>query len=390
MKLHNLAYGVALATLAGAGVALAQAPAAPAAPMPMAMSTPSMTGPLSANPNPANFDAGPLGKVYVTGAVTGLAFTQDHQVPGDKSSRADLSNAQVIVQKTDGVLQYYVQAGTYSLISLGAPYVKSSQIGDLTYNVVPVAYAKLAPTAEFSIEAGKLPTLIGAEYTFSYENPNITRGLLWNQETAISRGVQANYAKGPLTVSVSWNDGFYSNKYTWGSALISYAINSENTLALVGGGNFSHEPVSTFATPLAQNNGQIYNVIWTHTAGPFLFIPYFQYTYVPAIPSLGILNSASTTGFAVLGKYSITPEFSIAARGEYISASSGGTTNLLYGPGSSAWSLTVTPTYQVKTFFVRGELAYTEADSITRGFGFGKTGLEKSQTRGLIETGVVF
>jgi len=30
--------------------------------------------------------------------------------------------------------------------------------------------------------AAKLPTLIGAEYTFTFENMNIERGLLWNQE----------------------------------------------------------------------------------------------------------------------------------------------------------------------------------------------------------------
>ena len=67
----------------------------------------------------------------------------------------------------------------------------------------------------FSIEAGKLPTLIGDEYTFTFENMNIERGLLWNQEPAVSRGVQANYTAGPLTSRVSWNDGYYSNVYNW-------------------------------------------------------------------------------------------------------------------------------------------------------------------------------
>ncbi len=61
--------------------------------------------------------------------------------------------------------------------------------------------------------AGKLPTLIGAEYTFTFENMNIERGLLWNQENAVNRGVQANFTSGPVAVSVSWNDGFYPNRY---------------------------------------------------------------------------------------------------------------------------------------------------------------------------------
>ena len=60
---------------------------------------------------------------------------------------------------------------------------------------MPQAFLKIVPTDNFSIQAGKLPTLIGAEYTFSFENFNIERGLLWNQEPAVSRGVQANYTR---------------------------------------------------------------------------------------------------------------------------------------------------------------------------------------------------
>jgi hypothetical protein len=38
--------------------------------------------------------------------------------------------------------------------------------------------------------------LIGAEYTFTFENMNIQRGLLWNQENAVTRGVQVNQTMG--------------------------------------------------------------------------------------------------------------------------------------------------------------------------------------------------
>ena len=41
---------------------------------------------------------------------------------------------------------------------------------------------------------------------------NIERGLLWNQENAVNRGIQANYSAGPVAISVSWNDGMLSNK----------------------------------------------------------------------------------------------------------------------------------------------------------------------------------
>jgi hypothetical protein len=49
---------------------------APEAPASTAMAAPSMTGPLVANPNPYSFDDpfGYFGKIYVTGAITGLAL----------------------------------------------------------------------------------------------------------------------------------------------------------------------------------------------------------------------------------------------------------------------------------------------------------------------------
>ena len=52
----------------------------------------------------------------------------------------------------------------------------------------------------FSAEVGALPTLIGAEYTFSFENMNIERGLLWNQENAVNKGIQLNEAYKKLTL----------------------------------------------------------------------------------------------------------------------------------------------------------------------------------------------
>ena len=61
------------------------------------------------------------------------------------------------------------------------------------YGPLPVAFLKLQPAENTFIEIGSLPTLIGAEYTFSFENMNIERGLLWNQEPAVSRGIQLNH-----------------------------------------------------------------------------------------------------------------------------------------------------------------------------------------------------
>src|SRR5262249_50992182 len=121
---------------------------------------PSMSAPLSANADPYSVDLDWAGKWYAGGALTGLVFDQDNPNFG-VHSELDLSNGQVWIEKKDGWWQFYVQAGAYSLPALGAGYVKSSLMPALTYGDIPVAYVKIAPFDNFSISAGKLPTLIG-------------------------------------------------------------------------------------------------------------------------------------------------------------------------------------------------------------------------------------
>ena len=393
--------GIAAATLIGITPATAQvaatdiakptaeaAPAAPAAPALL----PALAGPLAYSATPVSFDAGPLGKIYVNGVATGIGRFQDHVVPGDNKSFADVSNGQVIIQKVDGIFQFFVQAGVYSLPSLGVPYTRASRLNELTYGPVPQAFIKIAPTSAFSLQIGKLPTLIGAEYTFTFENMNIDRGLLWNLEPAVSKGVQANYSHGPFAFSLALTDGFYSSKYSTISGSVAYTIDPANVLAFAASGNTKTTIKSTFATGGVLNNSQVYNLILTHTKGKVVLQPYIQYTHVDKLPFFGT-TATDTIGGALLAKYQITPEFSLPARVEYVSSTGkpGGTgANFLYGTGSEAFSLTVTPTYQYKMFFARAELSYVKASHTTAGSAFGKLGNDRSQTRGLIEAGVMF
>jgi hypothetical protein len=62
----------------------------------------------------------------------------------------------------------------------------------------------------------------------------------------------------------------------------------------------------------------------------------------------------------------------------------------LYGPGSNAWSVTLTPTYQYKIFFVRGDLSYVGAGHTIAGFALGPHFTNTQQTRAMLETGVLF
>lgn len=396
LKIASLT-GVAALSLAAAGVARADdtppaagAAAAPAAPAgPTALASPAMSASLSSNADPLSADLGPLGKIWVSGQVSAFGMAQTAAPSPSQKRKGDISNVQFEVQKTDGVFQFYVQAGDYNFPSLGTPVATSPRLTESTFKYVPVAYIKIVPNAEFSIQVGELPTLIGAEYTFTFQNLNINRGLLWNQEPAISRGVQVNYTKGPLTLSGSVNDGYFSEHYSTVSGLASYALTMKDTLAVAASGNFDKTSRSTFVTPVAQNNGTIWNVLYTHTEDKWMVNPYIQYSTTPKDVSFGLPSSASTFGAALLGKYSFSPLFNLAGRVEYIS-SSGSQVSLLYGTKSDAWSFTLTPTLQFKTYFVRGELAYVKVDSGTKGAMFGAFGNKDEQSRAMIETGVLF
>lgn len=362
-----------------------------------------MSGPLTAQ-TPAIVDAGTFGNFEVTGVVSGLGQWQTNASDGDRSAQAHVSNAQIIVQKIDGVLQFFVQTGVYSLPSLGAPYVNAIETTGALYGPFPLAFFKLVPNEEWSIVGGKLASLDGLEPTFTFQNMNIERGLLWNPTSSVSRGLQVNYSKGPLTLAFSLNDGFYSGQLSWLSGSATWKIDDANALTFSGAANTRTTTVSTTATPLLQNNSQIYDLIFTHTSAPWTLSPYLQVTYLPRSPAIGALHDAATYGAALLANYTFDSAsmigdlslagFSLPVRVEYLASSSGniadGAPNLLYGPGSSAWSVTVTPTYQYKAFFARAEFSYVGTLHTTVGTAFGSDGSKTTQARGLLEAGFLF
>lgn len=385
-RITALLASAAMTFVAGSAFAQTAAPApaaAPAPPAPPTLAT-AMSASLAANGSPMSFDMGFLGeKVYVTGALTGIALTQNNVSPGtyfpgyqDYGNEADISNAQIMINKVDGLVQYFVQIGDYSFPSLGAPYEKSTDAVKTNFGIVPEAFIKIAPTGAFSIEGGKLPTLTGAEYNFTYQNLNIERGLLWGIEPAVSRGVQANYSQGAFSGSVSFNDGLYSNQYNTVSGLLTWTITPSDILAVAGTGTTKKTTFSYY------NNQTLINVLYTHTMGPWTINPYFQYSDVPAYKPGGFSHGTITSGALLLNyafdSKSMFSGIMLPLRGEYVSG-----TGALKG---TQYSVTFTPTYQYKIYFIRGEVSYTGGDIAL----FGPKGTDKTQTRGVIETGVLF
>ena len=362
--------------------------ATPTAPAPLP--TPSTIGPLQLSP-PANFELGPLGKFSLNGAVSGIGLFQNNAVATNNPQEGAFSNAMVFFQKTEGWFQFYVQAGAYDLPSLGSPFISNGTTNSDLYGPVPVAFGKLV-WKNTSILFGMLPTLIGAESTFDFQNMNIERGLLWNQENAINRGVQINQTFNRyFSASLSYNDGFYSGRYNWLTGALNFSKGA-HSVAFTAGGNLGSTNWTSLATPI-QNNSMIFDLIYTYSKNGWVIQPYVQYTDVPTNLKAGIPQGASTWGGAVLASRTLKKGFSLAGRWEYISSSgnlASNSANLLYGPGSTAWSITATPTYQYKKFFTRTDISYVSAGNVTPGSGFGAFGLKPNQTRGVVELGFLF
>ena len=384
-----IGFGTTLVQYAGAQSASAFTLTVAAVPAPL--STPSVTGPLQWLP-PTTFNSGFLGKVFANGIVTGSSMWQHNHLPGDNVGEAALSNGQILLQKANGPVQYYIQVGAYTLPSLGTPFLATDKTVSDFYGPLPVAFIKIPIGKTTSVQVGSLPTLIGAEYTFTFENMNIGRGLLWNQENAINRGVQLNQTLGKyFSASVSWNDGFYSNRYTWITGMLTFT-KGPHSLAFGAGGNAGETGYQTTATPV-QNNGSIYNVIYTYSKGAWIVQPYFQYSDVPTNTGIGVAKGASTTGGAILVSRIFKHGFSLPARFEYIASTgsaSDNSVNLMYGPGSIARSATLTPTYQARGFYIRGDLSWVHAGSYTPGDVFGSGGVNSDQPRAMAEIGFIF
>lgn len=370
------------------------------------LSFPSYNGPIKANPNPNCLTVPGFGDIYVGGAITGYAYTQTNPfpfspapLPSDRAARGDFTNLLAIVQKADGPVQFTIAAGAYAIPALGFVNYGTFDQTDLLFGPLPIAFGKVQINDEWSIQGGRMPTLIGSEAPFTFQNMNISRGLLFNQENIINHGVQVNYSSGPWSVSVAGTDGFYSGELSWFTGAVSYKLNDTNTIGVNGGLNLGRTDVLPrslryqYATPLLQQNSGIFNVNYTYADGPWIVTPYFQFTNVERDPRIGILEGASTYGGAILASYAFTDNFALAGRLEYEEQSGRrgiNTASLLYGPGSSAFSVTVTPTITVDRFFVRGEYSHVELYNVTAGLGFGRAGTRTSQDRYMIEAGVTF
>lgn len=343
-----------------------------------------------------------MGDWQIHSVLTGLAAIQSNTSNQSPKNFGDVSNAQVMLQKTSGWLQLFATAGAYDMPALAANYRRTYTQTESTWGFLPLGWVSIVPNHEWRLDIGKMLAIGGGENTLTYQNFNVQRGILATVTNMVTRGVQLNYLGEGVTASVAWTDGTYSNTYNWLSGQVTVPINRRHSVLASWTGALSSNAMNTMATPLLQNNSQISNLIYTYNSPYWSLAPYLQMTVVPAAPEVGILGASGSQGISLLGTYRVTPQIdgrtprqniSLPLRLEYFTTwgnSGFSNNNLMFGPNSGAWSATLTPTWQRGIWFGRIEGSYVRALNQTPGAAFGLNGNANSQTRFMLEVGMLY
>ncbi len=355
-------------------------------------------------PTPSPLPSAPAPQPVVLNGIllATQAFTANVNATGnlanngsDQPSRFNISNAFLTVTRNSGFVRFGASAGMYSIPVLGVSGNKTLQANANTnlYGPLPSVYVSLNPNDHFSITAGKLATLIGQESTYTYLNPEIQRGLVWNMETAVSRGVRVTLTGAKYTGALEVNDGFYSGHFLGIEGSLALATDPKTAYQFVFVIPNSQAPSNPTATIA---NKRLLNLMYTATRGQWTFAPYVLFVQSPQSSALGYTAAESALGLVFIATLALNPMWSVTARLEDLANQS--STNdqspnadlVGFGPGSGARTFTVTPAYRHGQFLLRADFSQVIARSATRGLAFGAMGSVPHQSRLVIESGLRF
>jgi len=237
-----------------------------------------------------------------------------------------------------------------------------------------------------SVQVGKLPTIIGYESAFTYQNNYIQRGIVWNMQPVINNGVRLTYSKDIFSFKLGINDGFYTLSTAHPKPALegSFGITPIKDTSL--NVNFLIPDKSARPNDTADPaNKREFNLVLASTIEKISFGMDLIYVEAPKDVEAGVPEKAKATGVALHISYDLKP-FKLSGRLEYAKDNSGaGGIDLVgLGDGNKGRSFTLTPAYTKGLFFVRGELAYVKADNAFT------TNNKKNQTRAGIEVGLMF
>ncbi len=331
----------------------------------------------------------PIGTVNVSGALTVYTIHSNNKIGEDeKKTRYDAGSAIISLSKSAEPFGFTLMGGAYAFPVVGAELEKTSKSTE-SFSPIPVAYLEYSPMKGLSIQAGKLPTIIGYESAFTYLNNSIQRGLVWNMQPVINNGVRLTYSTDLFFVKLGVNDGFYtlSKKDPKPALEASLGLTpiKDGSIALnVIFPDKDSRPNKTTAD--GPTNKRELNLVASYTLDKLSLGADLLYVEAPRSNRAGVLEKAKASGVALHLSYDLKP-FKLSGRIEYVrDKSDAGDIDLvgLDKDGIEALTFTVTPAYTHGPLFLRGELSYVKADK-----SFTLNG-KKNQTRIGVEVGFMF
>ena len=202
-----------------------------------------------------------------------------------------------------------------------------------------------AKTGMLTITAGRILTNVGGEAPYTWQNVNIQRGLVWSAEPVFYDGVRVSTEINNFSVYAGVND----------------ADSSDGKMALEAGAATSFQNIDAalnifIPDKTDENNTRVYNL--TLNLNYFERLPLTFYVDYLDQPTNG--SHVNGWGAALLGAYKVDNNISICGRIEYVNNDGDGDAYSI-GKGNSAWTLTVTPKYQLnKYLYIRGEASYVK------------------------------
>lgn len=310
-------------------------------------------------------------------------------------SRTDYGNLLASVTRGNGRFRFGAVLGGYAFPVTGQPLNPTFSPGSNTgtFGPVPIAYVQYVPNSTWAFTVGKMPTLIGQENVFTFQNINVQRGLAWSQETTVSRGARATYVRGKFTGNLEYNDGFYSGRLGALEGAAQWSPSLETTIAFA----FLVPPTGALSNPTATiANKRESDLMLTQHIGKLLLTPYLQWIASPRSVLAGYKRDERAFAGVLLADYSFDQVWSVGARFESLTNRSDPADGSLnadligFGAGSAARSLTITPTFKARNVTVRAEYSRVDLLRFIRGSGFGPGGTAGSQVRLGLELGTQF
>ncbi len=299
----------------------------------------------------------PIGTVNVSGALTVYTIHSNNIAVGDnRKTRYDAGSAIISLSKPAEPFGFTLIGGAYALPVVGVGLSKTSQDTDL-FSPIPVAYVEYSPMKGLSIQAGKLPTIIGYESAFTYQNDYIQRGLVWNMQPLINNGVRLTYSTDFLFVKLGVNDGFYTLSTTDPKP----ALEASLGLTPMKDGSVALNVIVPHKD--SRPNNRELNLVASYTLDKLSLGADLLYVEAPRSNTAGVPQKAKASGVALHLSYDLKP-FKLSGRVEYVKDNSdtGGIDLVGLGDGNKGLTFTATPAYTYGPLFLRGELSYVKAD----------------------------